>query len=157
MGRRPYQLTIDTFTTAVGAAFGLRDRFTHGHGAAVLDGRGRVLDLTVFAADHHSVDTALGWADCAVRNDARARRLVLLSAVTESVAGELREADLDTLRRARQAFAGPDLPEEVLGGVAEEVAGAVLHLPAVDLGHHLEALAPEFGVTLHAGGPSLAP
>jgi hypothetical protein len=105
MGRRPYQLTIDTFTTAVGAAFGLRDRFTHGHGAAVLDGRGRVLDLTVFAADHHSVDTALGWADCAVRNDARARRIVIISAVTDSVAGELRGADLDALRRARQTFA----------------------------------------------------
>src|SRR5688572_9648071 len=34
-----------------------------------------------------------------------------------------------------EARTGPDVAEEMVGGVAEEVAGTVPHLPAVDLLH----------------------
>ena len=104
MARRRRPLRITSFADAAGAAFGLRDRFTHAHGAAVLDRHGRVLDLTLFTGADHSVDTALDWADCLVLNDERAERIVLLSAVESGVADELRECDLETLRRARQVF-----------------------------------------------------
>ena len=104
MARRRRPLRITSFADAAGTAFGLRDRFTHAHAVAVLDRHGRVLDLTLFTGADHSVDTALGWADCFVLNDERAERVVLLSAVESRVADGLRECDLDTLRSARKVF-----------------------------------------------------
>ena len=63
--------------------------------AHVVDPSGR----TLFTGADHSVDTALGWADCLVLNDERAEQIVLLSAVESGVADDLRECDLETLRR----------------------------------------------------------
>ena len=102
MGKQP--LVIHGFGDAVGAATGIRDRFEHGHGAAMLDEHGVVLDLTLFTADEHTVDTALGWAYCFVLNHPQTRRVVLLSAVRASVRTP-REDDLAILRRARKEFA----------------------------------------------------
>jgi hypothetical protein len=102
MGDQP--LVIKGFADAVGAAMGIQDRFGHGHGAAMLDDDGVVLDLTLFTADEHTVDTALGWAYCFVLNHPHARRLVLLSAVRDSVRTP-NEDDLAVLRRARAEFA----------------------------------------------------
>ena len=97
-------LEITSFTDAIAMAFGLRRRFTHAHTAAMLDGRGQVLDLTVFGRADSSVDTALGWAGCFAANDGTVRRMVLLSAVGDSVAHEPREADIERLRAARSRF-----------------------------------------------------
>ncbi|MGQ0802620.1 MAG: hypothetical protein ACT4PI_01970 [Actinomycetota bacterium] len=102
MGNEP--LVIKGFADAVGAAMGIKDRFGHGHGAALLDDDGVVLDLTLFTADEHTVDTALGWAYCFVLNHPHTRRLVLLSAVRDSVRTP-REDVLAVLRRARDEFA----------------------------------------------------
>jgi hypothetical protein len=98
-------LEITSFTDAIATAFGVRRQFTHGHTAALLDTFGRVLDLTVFSRPDNSIDTALGWAGCFAANDGTVRRLVLLSAVGNSVAHEPREADVEVLRAARVRFA----------------------------------------------------
>ena len=101
-------LRISGVGEAMAAAFGIRDRFRRAHGAALLDGDGVVLDLTVFTAKHHSIETALQWAGCALASGAHRRpdRIILYSAVRRSVADELREADIELLRRARARFAG---------------------------------------------------
>jgi hypothetical protein len=98
-------LEITSFTDAIAVAFGVRRRYAHGHTAALLDGRGQVLDLTVFSCPDSSVDTALGWAGCFAATDTSVRRMVLLSAVGDGVAHEPREADVDVLRCARVRFA----------------------------------------------------
>ena len=85
-------------------AFGLRRRFTHAHTAAMVNHYGRVVDLTVFSRPDNSVDTALGWAGCFAANDGSVRRMVLLSAVADSVAHEPRSEDIELLRRARGRF-----------------------------------------------------
>lgn len=99
------QLEITSFTDAIAMAFGVRRRFVHAHTAAMLDAFGRVVDLTVFSRSDSSVDTALGWAGCFAANELSVRRMVVLSAVGESVAHEPREADIDVLRHARTRFA----------------------------------------------------
>ncbi len=97
-------LEIRSFTDAIATAFGVRRQFTHGHTAALLDSFGQVLDLTVFSRPENSVETALGWAGCFAASDGTVRRMVLLSAVADSVAHEPRAADVDVLRRARLRF-----------------------------------------------------
>jgi len=97
-------LEITSFTDAIAMAFGVRRRFAHAHTAALLDGRGQVLDLTVFSLPASSVDTAVGWAGCFAANEGTVRRMVLLSAVADSVAHEPREADVSVLRGARARF-----------------------------------------------------
>ena len=104
MGRCHEPLRISGVADAVATAFGLRGRFPHAHGAAMLDGDGVVLDLTVFTRHNHSISDALGWAGCFMANHGRAKRIVLLSAVESGVGDELREADLETLRSARRRF-----------------------------------------------------
>jgi hypothetical protein len=96
-------LTIRGFADAIAGALAIHHRFRRGHAAAVLDATGTVLDLTVFTACDHSMGDALDWAACVVRSDERARRLVLLSAVTTGVR-QPREADLAGLRQARARF-----------------------------------------------------
>ena len=49
-------------------------------------------------------ESALGWAGCFAVNDGTVRRMVLLSAVGDSVAHEPREADIERLRAARGRF-----------------------------------------------------
>jgi hypothetical protein len=98
-------LEITSFTDAIATAFGMRRLFTDAHSAALLDAFGRVLDLTVFSRPDNSIDTALGWAGCFAANDGTVRRMVLLSAVGDSVAHEPREADVEVLRSARVRFA----------------------------------------------------
>jgi hypothetical protein len=93
-------LAIRGFTDAIAEVLAIQQQFRQGHAAAILDQAGALLDLTVFAAPHHSMDDALDWADCLVRGDERAARLVLFSAITVSVR-EPCEADLNLLRRAR--------------------------------------------------------
>ena len=97
-------LEITSFTDAIATAFGVRRQFTHAHTAALLDSWGRVLDLTVFSRPDNSIDTALGWAGCFAANDGTVRRMVLLSAVADSVAHEPRHADVERLRQARARF-----------------------------------------------------
>jgi len=99
------QLEITSFTDAIATAFGVRRRFNHAHTVALLDSYGQVLDLTVFSLPTSSVDTALGWAGCFAANDGSVRRMVLLSAVADSVAHEPREDDVAVLRQARIRFA----------------------------------------------------
>jgi hypothetical protein len=96
-------LAIRGFADAIAEALAIQQRFRRGHAAAVLDDAGTLLDLTVFTARDHSMHDALDWAACVVLNDERARRLVLLSAVTTSVRQPY-EADLEGLRRARAQF-----------------------------------------------------
>jgi hypothetical protein len=98
-------LEITSFTDAIATAFGVRRRFTHAHTAALIDGRGQVVDLTVFSLPASSVDTALGWAGCFAANDGSVRRMVLVSAIADSVGHEPREADVAVLHRARVRFA----------------------------------------------------
>jgi hypothetical protein len=95
-------LRLNGMADAASAAFGVRRRFRRGHCAAVLDAHGLVLDLTVFTRRHHSIDTAVAWAGCVAVNDGRADRVILYSAMKDGVADELREADIETLRRARR-------------------------------------------------------
>jgi hypothetical protein len=97
-------LEITSFTDAIAMAFGLRRRFAHAHAAALVGGGGQILDLTVFGRAEHAVDTALGWAGCFAANEGTVRRMVLLSAVGDSVGHEPRAADIDLLRRARARF-----------------------------------------------------
>jgi hypothetical protein len=97
-------LEIASFTDAIAVAFGVRRRFAHGHAVALVDGRGQVLDLTVFSRPENSVETALGWASCFAANDGTVRRMVLLSAVGSGVDHEPREADVGVLYRARARF-----------------------------------------------------
>jgi hypothetical protein len=96
-------LFIRTFEDAVAAVLGIRDRFGAGHGVAVLDLTGRVIDLTVFTGEDHTIDTALDWASCVTLNDPLASRMVLLSAVGWGLR-PVREADLELLRLARRVF-----------------------------------------------------
>ena len=103
MGTCNEPLWLHGMADAAGAAFGIRDRFDHAHGAALLDRHGRVLDLTLFTADHHTIKDALGWAGCFMANHEEAERIVLLSAVVDGT-DVLREADIETLRRAREVF-----------------------------------------------------
>ena len=105
MRRIRFTLAITSLGEATGAVRGLRDRFVHAHAAVLLDSHGRVLDLTIFTRANNTIDTAIGWADCMVANHEDATRIVLLSAVASDVEDELREADLATLRRAREVFA----------------------------------------------------
>jgi hypothetical protein len=55
-------LRIGGFGDAVSAALGIKDRFGRGHGAAILDRNGVVLDLTVFTANRASMTAVLEWA-----------------------------------------------------------------------------------------------
>jgi hypothetical protein len=96
-------LAIRSFGDAVAEAIVIQEHFGYGHAAAILDDDGVVLDLAAFTAKRHSIDDALDWANCMVLNEPRTTRMVLLSAVRKRVR-ELREADLDILRRARAVF-----------------------------------------------------
>ena len=79
-------------------------QFARAHSAAMVDGRGEVVDLTVFSRPDSTVDTALGWAGCFAASDGTVRRMVLLSAVADSVAHEPRSAEIELLRQARARF-----------------------------------------------------
>jgi len=97
-------LEITSFTDAIATAFGVRRQFTHAHTAVMVDSFGQVIDLTVFSRPDSSIDTALGWAGCFAANEGTARRMVLVSAVAESVAHEPRHADVEWLQQARARF-----------------------------------------------------
>jgi|SRR5438270_7006821 len=98
-------LEITSFTDAIAAAFGVRGRFKFGHGVALLDRRGQVLELTMFTDKRrHFIDTALTWAGLVVTEFDECVRIVLFSAYKSGVADELREADVDLLRSARRRF-----------------------------------------------------
>jgi hypothetical protein len=99
-------LVLAGFGDAVTAAFGLRERFRRAHGVALLDADGTVVDFTVFTARQHSIECALRWADCSVEYGPPVRQAILYSAVRKSVAGPLREGDVEVLRAARARLAG---------------------------------------------------
>ena len=102
----PSDLEITSFTDAIAVAFGVRRHFTFGHGVALVDGGGRVLELRGFADRSHSIETVLTWAERVVPKLDGCERIVLLSAVTSGVADVLREDDVARLRAARRRFAG---------------------------------------------------
>ncbi len=72
-------LVINGLADAVVAAVGLSDRFTHGHGVAVTDLRGGVLDMVVFTEAHHTADDAIRAGIGMGARHPLARRAVLLS------------------------------------------------------------------------------
>ena len=94
------------FDDAVAQVTAIRDRFGHGHSAVCLDDLWYVCDLTVFSdPQRHNHSSALDWACCAILNDARIHKLVLLSSVTRDVS-EVSEDDIAEYRLMRTAFAG---------------------------------------------------
>ena len=72
-------LIIKTFADAVASAMGVADRFPHGHGVAVTDARGRVLDMPVFAADEHTAEDAIEAGLHIAFHHPGARRMLLIS------------------------------------------------------------------------------
>ena len=98
-------LWLHGMADAVTLAFVLRRRFRRGYGVAVLDHCDLVLQLTFFAGRRHSIETAVAWAACFATDDPRAERVILYSTMPGGVADEVREADLETLRRARAELA----------------------------------------------------
>lgn len=100
------QLTMPSFDDAVAQVTAIRDKFGHGHSAVCLDDLWYVCDLTVFSDPRrHSHSSALDWACCAILNDARIHKLVLLSSVARDVS-EVSEDDIAEYRLMRTAFAG---------------------------------------------------
>jgi len=89
-------------------AFELAESFRQAHTAAVLDRKGRVLDMTVFTRLDHTHRTALDWAGCAVLNRARAEAIVLFSIGPEPV-DELREDDVREFEHMRRVFGQRDV------------------------------------------------
>ncbi len=96
-------LHITGFADAVTTVLGLQQTFRQGHTAVALRGDA-VVDLTMFAGEGHTMDSALSWAACLVINEPGVDRLVLVSVGTKPV-DEIREWDLDMLRTVRRAFA----------------------------------------------------
>ena len=102
----PADLEITSFTDAIATAFGIRGRFKFGHGVALVDGHGQVLEITMFTDKRlHTIDSALTWAACLVGEFDECSKVLLFSASKSGVADELREADVELLRAARARFA----------------------------------------------------
>jgi len=72
-------LVINGLADAVAAAVGLSDRFAHGHGVAVTDQLGRVLDMVVFTETHHTAEDAIRAGIAMGARHPLVRRVVLLS------------------------------------------------------------------------------
>ena len=94
---------IRTFTEAVEEAFVMVERFRHVHTAVLLDDAGGVLDITAFTSRRrHTHETALDWASCAISNDDRIARMVLISTVKDP--WEICERDIALFRVMRDVF-----------------------------------------------------
>ncbi len=72
-------LVIDGLADAVAAAMGLSDRLTHGHGVAVTDQQGGVVEMVVFTEARHTADDAIRAGIAMGARHPLARRVVLLS------------------------------------------------------------------------------
>lgn len=93
------------FDDAVVEVTGIRVTFGYGHSAVCLDDLWGVCDFTVFTdADRHSYWTALEWAHCAIFNDERISRVVLLSGVDGDVR-HLADDDIAEYARMQESFA----------------------------------------------------
>jgi len=80
LGPRPVPLlVINGLADAVAAAAGLSDRFAHGHGVAVTDRLGGVLDMVVFTEAHHTAEDAIRAGIAIGTRHPLAHRVVLLS------------------------------------------------------------------------------
>lgn len=105
MGAMMKQKLMAGFGDAVGEVTGIRDTFGYGHSAVCLDDLWGVCDFTVFTdPQRHNCWTALEWAHCAILNDERISRVVLLSGVTGDVSGPV-EDDIVEFARMRSSFA----------------------------------------------------
>ena len=110
-GQRPDldPLRISGLGDAMATALGIAKRFKRAHASVALDENGLVIDLTCFTAAHHSIETALVWADCLSYNDPRFRLLLLISAGKEDVS-TLAEEDVDVFRSAQRVWADRTIP-----------------------------------------------
>jgi hypothetical protein len=109
-------LVINSLADAAAAAAGLRDRLSHGHGVAVTDRQGGVLDMLVFTADDHTADDAIRAGLAAGSRHPLARRAVLLSVldgVDVAVPNEL-EVEMWHATVERFARVGLELSEWVV-------------------------------------------
>ncbi|HVL80832.1 MAG TPA: hypothetical protein VM840_04475 [Actinomycetota bacterium] len=102
------ELRIQGFSDACSALFSIHRRFDRAHAAASLAADGRVLDLTVFTLEHHTIDDALDWANGVTNSDPDVARLVLMSLRPEGVS-DIREQDIELLRTARHVFGRSDV------------------------------------------------
>ncbi|MGH8924621.1 MAG: hypothetical protein ACRDWA_08320 [Acidimicrobiia bacterium] len=74
-----------------------------------LDENGFVVDFTCFTAAHHSIATALAWADYLAYNESRFELLLLISASKEDVY-TLNEADVEVFRSAQRIWMERSIP-----------------------------------------------
>jgi hypothetical protein len=94
---------IRGFADACSALFAIERRFEQAHAVASLDDDGRVIDLTVFTRDSHTIDDARNWASCLTFNEPDVTRMVLMSLRPEGVTN-IRESDMELYRKARDVF-----------------------------------------------------
>lgn len=97
-------LIVTGLADAFQVALGVADRFKRGHASVALDSDGTVVDLTCFTGRHHTVTTALSWADFLSYNEPRFASLILISAVDDGVK-VLAEEDVEWFRKARKVCA----------------------------------------------------
>lgn len=88
-------LIIRTFADAVASAMGVADRFRHGHGVAVTDRGGRVLDLLFFAGDEHTAEDAIEAGVHMTAHHPAARRMLLISVLDDVDLQTPNEFDVD--------------------------------------------------------------
>ncbi|MEN3315722.1 MAG: hypothetical protein V7605_1956 [Acidimicrobiaceae bacterium] len=116
-GPRPVPLlVINGLADAVAAAAGLCDRFAHGHGVAVTDRLGGVVDLVVFTEVHHTAEDAIRAGIAIGSHHPLARRAVLLSVLDGVDIATPNELEVEMWHRAVNRFsrAGLELSEWVI-------------------------------------------
>ncbi len=109
-------LVINGLSDAVVAARGMSDCFSHGHGVAVTDWQGGVIDLVVYRETHHTAEDAIRAGIAVGARHPLARRVVLLSVfdgVDIAVANEL-EVEMWEATVRRFSRAGLELCEWIL-------------------------------------------
>lgn len=109
-------LVIDGLADAVAAAAGLSDRLAHGHGVAITDLRGRVIDMIVFTDARHTAEDAIRMGIAMGAHHPLARRAVLLSVLDGVDLAIPNELEVEMWRSAVKRFArvGLELSEWVV-------------------------------------------
>jgi hypothetical protein len=98
---------IRSLREALATAMGLADDFAYAQAMALLDRRGRTLELILFTdPQRHTPDDAIGWAGCRIFDLSTAQRLVLLSI---GVTTDLSDDDVAWFVQRRARFAEVDV------------------------------------------------
>jgi hypothetical protein len=109
-------LSIKGFADAVSVAMGMADRFERGHGVAVTDRRGFMLEMLMFTDGEHTADDAIRAGIHLRAHYPLARRVILVSALDDVDLQIPSELDVEMWRSAvdRFAAAGLELWEWIL-------------------------------------------